>query len=1123
MSSTVQRLFSKGEVSPSIGGRADLTAYQSGLRTLRNFFVGKSGGVYNRPGTEFTCETKNSALGAPRLCRLLKFVFNAEQTYALLLEPFTARVIKGGALVEVGTLDAWDIGTTYAQGDQVSYSGVNYYGKLDDNTGNQPDISTPYWHAMTGDTFEFPTPYAEADLATLNYVQSGDIVTIVHRSYPPMELRRTGDAAWTLTAVDFSPPIARPVGLAATGGPAGTIVHNYRVTASTPVDYREGLCGHLTAGQTITGATNADPVVVTAVAHGFADGDLIYIKDVVGMDEINDHEFYVNVLDADTFQLRGIDGTVYGSYTSGGTAHQTYATVTKGVPTAANPIVFSWDETPGVYEYNVYKEGGAGVFGYIGTSTRNSWSDDGSLAPDTADTQPQQRNPFEFENNWPGTTNYFQQRHLYASTNNEPEKVFASKTGDFPNFTIRSPLTDNDAITFNVSGRQVNQVRHLVEIGRLVMMTSGGEWTADELGPEGFVPGGFKLTQQSYNGCSVRSPIVIEANALYVQARGSVIRDLRYSFETDGYAGNDLTVFAFHLFEGYTVEDWDYAQIPHSIVWACRSDGTLLGLTYLRDHQIWGWHRHDTQDGLFENVCVIPEGDEDAVYVVVLRTIDGVEKRYVERFASRRISDLAADAFFVDSGLTYDGRNTGLTTLTLSGSYLGLVVSDGPEHYVRLGETGGATVADSIAGGPYTVDNNVDPAAGLIESDADGAMLFDGGGAGSLVNLGTQGALGSTMNTGATFEFWVKTTSGGKFVGKTDDTDGKDFYISITGSQVQVAVFSGGGSNNLDGISDGSAPDLEDGLPHHVVVYIQTNSDTIRVWTDAVERTVAYFTQTTPVYIDFVDAVFLGAQESGFGDYAGVGDEFAWYAGLLPLESIQAHYAAGTGGQAWTQYATLILSSSASQFIAGDVGNEYVLFSGDDVVRAEVTDFISATEVQVRVDQTVPESLRDTATTDWARAVDVVIGLDHLDGMAVTGLAEGNVLPVATVSGGSVTLPRPFYIVHVGLPIQADFETLDLENTGQGPTLIDKTKRINRVTLLVEASRGIFAGTDEDHLIEYKQRATEQLGEPIDLLTGPAEVVLTPTWNNNGRVFVRQSEPIPLGILSIVPSGFVGD
>jgi hypothetical protein len=112
-------------------------------------------------------------------------------------------------------------------------------------------------------------------------------------------------------------------------------------------------------------------------------------------------------------------------------------------------------------------------------------------------------------------------------------------------------------------------------------------------------------------------------------------------------------VLSNHLFEGLTLDEWAYAQAPHSIVWAVRSDGVMLSLTYMREHQVWAWCQHDTA-GLYESVCTVSEGTEDAVYVAVKRTINGVVRRYVERLQSRIVNDVR-DSFFVDAGLSYDG------------------------------------------------------------------------------------------------------------------------------------------------------------------------------------------------------------------------------------------------------------------------------------------------------------------------------------------------------------------------------------------------------------------------------------------------------------------------------------
>src|SRR5690606_28576882 len=93
--------------------------------------------------------------------------------------------------------------------------------------------------------------------------------------------------------------------------------------------------------------------------------------------------------------------------------------------------------------------------------------------------------------------------------------------------------------------------------------------------------------------------------------------------------------FASHLLDGYTITDWTYSADPWGVVWALRSDGKLLSLTYVPGLSVWAWALHETE-GTVMALAAVPEDDEDAVYLMVER--DGV--RNLERFATRRISDI---------------------------------------------------------------------------------------------------------------------------------------------------------------------------------------------------------------------------------------------------------------------------------------------------------------------------------------------------------------------------------------------------------------------------------------------------------------------------------------------------
>lgn len=909
MPSTIQRSFSGGEIAPSLYARSDQTKYQSGLRRCENFVVMRHGGVTNRPGTKFITQVADSN----RKVRLIKFVFSADQTYVIELGHQYIRFIKNGV-------------------------------QLTNNNG------TPY---------ELVTSYQEEHLRDIQYVQSADVITLVHPNYVPSFLSRTGDIAWTLTQVVYAPSITPPDAVVI-NGTAGTS-SSYVVTSVKELTYEESLPSaavgntnaapsssaknSITVGYTkgiyefnvykringvygYIGTTRpldskmVVPYTVQAVpslptwkdvaftlpaGHGYVANDWIVIADATHTD-INSSGIRVQAVATNLITIRILATVPVGStgtLTAGNKFTRSSTVVTMYFATGheynvGEPIFLSTGYPSDVSNRTVtvttLPNANTITFANPTTATTqgsaivlmNATFNDDGISADTTDTPPQPRDPFPSVKNYPATVSYFQQRAAFANTYNEPEKVWLSRTGNFKNFTIRSPLQDDDAITFTIAGRQVNEVRHFIEVGQMLILTSGGEWRVQGDADGVVKPAAINLKQEGYSGAAKITPIVIGNNALYVQARGNIVRDLRYDLQSDGYNGRDLTVFAAHLFDGYQLVTWDYAQVPHSIVWVVRDDGTLLGLTYLREHDVWGWHQHTT-DGVFEDVVCVPEGGEDGIYVVVRRDINGVPVRYIERFAPRyssQIIDIKRDAFFVDCGATYDGNNTD------------------PSRLITVIPGTGLTVRDTM---------------------------------------------------------------------------------------------------------------------------------------------------------------------------------------------------------------TL---SSTGHFNVMDVGNAYELTIDGVSIRFKVINYINASTLTVQPSRDVPQDF--IVTTQWVKMVDNLTGLDHLEGKEVSILADGNVHPLRTVVEGGITLDRPCGVVHVGLPYVSTMETLAIDNPG-GETLFDKNKIIHKVSMLVESSRGVFAGPDEEHLREHKQRSNEDYGTPTRPVTGLIEIQTVAKWDKQGLVMVQQKDPLPLSVLSVVP------
>lgn len=323
---------------------------------------------------------------------------------------------------------------------------------------------------------------------------------------------------------------------------------------------------------------------------------------------------------------------------------------------AYNTIAFT--AVTGATEYRVYRMRN-GIAGYIGFTDNTSFKDD-NISPDTTVTPPVQANLFSGSGNYPSVVSIYQQRLAFGASVNQPETIWMSRIGDYFNFTRSQNFIGSDRAEFNLSGEQLNRVRSMLQLRELLVFTSAGEFSVT--GPDG----GFDatnpiVTQYGYVGSSRVKPLVADDTALFIDRSGRNVRDLRYAYESDGYSGNDLTIFASHFFEGRRIVDWAMAKNPFSLIWVVLDNGKLLALTYKREHQVWAWTEMEI-DGAVESVACVAEGNADATYLIVRRTVNGSQRRYVERFDDRTFST-AAQAYFVDCGITYQGT----ATATISG------------------------------------------------------------------------------------------------------------------------------------------------------------------------------------------------------------------------------------------------------------------------------------------------------------------------------------------------------------------------------------------------------------------------------------------------------------------------
>jgi hypothetical protein len=227
---------------------------------------------------------------------------------------------------------------------------------------------------------------------------------------------------------------------------------------------------------------------------------------------------------------------------------------------------------------------------------------------------------------YPGVNTYFQQRHFFANSLNNPDTFWASQTGLYANFDASIPTKATDAITASPWSEQVDGIQWLIPMpGGLIALTGSRAWQilgegSYQLNAQSITPSTVQAQPQAFNGCSATvPPIVIDYDVIYVEAIGnSTVRDLSWNFWVNIYTGTDLTILSSHLFLYREIVQWTWARNPYKVLWTCCNDGIMLSMTYLKEQEVYGWARHDTQ-GLVVSIASVSEPPVNAVYAVIQR------------------------------------------------------------------------------------------------------------------------------------------------------------------------------------------------------------------------------------------------------------------------------------------------------------------------------------------------------------------------------------------------------------------------------------------------------------------------------------------------------------------------
>jgi hypothetical protein len=676
--------FTGGEIDPRLWGKTTHQKAPTFVRTMSNFYAVPQGAAMNRPGTKYIAPAKDQ-VGPPRLVSFLW----PSQNYLLEVTVGWVRIYANGVVV----------------GDVAAAA-----------------LTRPM------------LPY-------LKFAQKDDSLVICYggqgadAAIAPQVLRRISHAVWSFGALGFTPPgvVVRNIFLTdANGGLTSSPVavpdpthpaQPWNVAFTLTVrEIATGLVSETSIVQKLTDTlVYSDAANTTALPVAY---DPLFTY-TAGHPVVYNGQLWTSLQAANTGHTPGDAASV--TWWVNGLAIYTDAPAYYRV---YNVIANAATLMPGfqVLAINVYR-GKHGVWGSLGSvevgTGEYQFADIGDT-PNYAQQPPTGTDPFAIYDvsgaitghDYPACVTHFQQRRVFARQGLHLGRIQASKPGQLNDFDVTDIVQDSDAINFDLSSQAIEDIRSLISSRALIALTSTGATVIRGAGSQrggstAITPASIDATKQGTRGAAWTDPVMVDNTILFAGAKGSEVRAMTYDpyWEVLGTPGADIGIVAQHFLRGHSIVDMTWQATPDSIVWLVRDDGLLLGLTFIPAQQpedaIHGWHQHPT-NGNVQRVCAVPEGTEDVLYLVVQRA-GGFN---LERLASRNVpNDDVRFAVFLDASLTFDGRNTGATTMAFvsdAGTYNGGeegVITASVAAFVGDTDVGDEIVfdPDGVTGGPFSL------------------------------------------------------------------------------------------------------------------------------------------------------------------------------------------------------------------------------------------------------------------------------------------------------------------------------------------------------------------------------------------------------------------------------------
>ena len=636
-----QLAFTTGEVSPDVSSRFDLEQYKSALLEAENVVIRPYGAVAKRQGSQYVGQVKYS----DKPTRLFEFTTNTNNSFML---EFGDKYIR-----------VWNYGV---------YTGI-----------------------------EVTTPFTSDILFDLNCSQSGDVMFICSGKYPIQTLSRYSDTDWRMSAYKLT---EQPYDEINTDNGHTLTVNGDTITSTKDLFTSD-----------MVGSVIQIAYYVEAV-HTKSAGEVVekkvkrYMQAQTIEKTYNNINYNVGSYSTDTelswkftthgtwegtvkLQISNNDGQTWKDYRTY-TSKNDYNVTDTGKIEAGARLKYISDIKGGSVncDLSIFPFTQYGIVEI--KSVNNAKSATVNILNGIKDGEPSHQwklGSWNRGRGYPKLCTFYQDRFVVAATDSKPNYIWMSRTGDYPNFgveKVEGTITDDSAITLPVINRKMYEIRHLVPANDLIILTSGNEWIVS--GDKTITPTNCNLKTQTQRGALSCEPQFIGNRCVFVQERGGTVRDMGYSYESDNYTGQDLTLFVKTRVRGYLTITSAYAQDPDSIIYYIRNDGEINCLTYIPEQKVYGWS-HFVTNGKYLYCESVSEGEQDSLYTLVERTLQGKKVKCIERMVPLYSDDVNV---FLDCYVEFKSSNAidSINIPHLSGQTVQVVIDDKQQPDVVVPDDG---------------------------------------------------------------------------------------------------------------------------------------------------------------------------------------------------------------------------------------------------------------------------------------------------------------------------------------------------------------------------------------------------------------------------------------------------